>query len=50
MEFDHLDARILLGVLRDDRVKAIAIEHYAYAQLCKLIGNIEQIEAFEALR
>ena len=47
MELDHLDARILLRVLRDPRVEAVAIEYYAHAQLCKLIQAIEQIVASE---
>jgi hypothetical protein len=43
MNLDHLDARMLLRVLRDPRVEAVAVEYYAYAQLCKLIRAIEQV-------
>jgi hypothetical protein len=47
MDISHLEATILLRVLRDHRVKEIAIEYYAYAQLHKLTRTIEQIAASE---
>jgi hypothetical protein len=50
MDISHLEATILLRVLRDNRVEEIAIEYYAHAQLHKLIGAIEQIAAPEKSR
>ena len=47
MDISHLEATILLRVLRDHRVEEIAIEYYAHVQLHKLIRAIEQIAASE---
>ncbi len=38
--FDRLGTAILLRVLRDPRVKAVAIERYGLAELQKLIDRL----------
>jgi hypothetical protein len=40
MELDHLEITVLLRVLLDSRVEAVAVEHYAVAELQKLIDQL----------